>query len=86
MRTVWKYPIKFGDTIELIMPFGAQILKFDTQDGVLMIWALVYDSVALQTRRFRLVGTGHPLPDYGLVHIGTCFHGPFVWHLFEVNE
>ena len=86
IETIWKYPIDIEDSIQIRMPLGAKVLHVGVQDGVPTIWARVRpgdDDTEL--RHFTVVGTGHPIPiDEGrLVHLGTFFHGPFVWHLFE---
>ncbi len=85
-RTVWKYDVPLNDVVEVQMPQGSRILKFDTQQGVLTLWALVSPEFTPERRRFRLAGTGHPLPEGSLDYIGSCLQGPFVWHLFELGR
>ena len=83
MLTIWKFPVPLGDYPTIEMPKGAQVLHFDMQNR-LTIWALVDPSAPKEERHFRLAGTGHPINSDGfLIHLGTCFQGPFVWHLFE---
>ena len=87
MKTIWKFRLpELADKITIPMPIGAQVLHFEHQEGVepLSIWALVEPENAKEYRKFCIVGTGHPVPD-GLTHLGTCQHGPFVWHLFEAQ-
>ena len=86
--TVWKFPLtSFGnDEAEVMMPQGAEILHFDAQGESFHLWARVNPDAEREPRRFRLAGTGHPLPTDGLSHIGTIFSGPFVWHLFELRK
>ena len=84
-RTIWKFPLPFPeDWPEMDMPAGAEILHFALQDNVPTIWARVEPGAPLQRRFFRFSGTGHPLDETVGAHIGSCFQGPFVWHLFEV--
>ena len=53
------------------------------------LWALVNPDAPMETRTFRVVGTGHDIPpdgaDYLWYHVGTFqMHGGyFVGHLFE---
>lgn len=79
---VFKYQFEIEDDIEIKMPWHGQVLKVDMQDGKPTLWALVDDTYTTETRRFLLRGTGHPVPD-DVMHRGTFFDGPFVWHLFE---
>lgn len=86
MKTIWKFPLpELTGDISIRMPVGAQVLRFEHQVGTELpsIWALVDPENDVEDRQFSLFGTGHPVPDNGLVHLGTCQHGPFVWHLFE---
>ena len=83
-RRVWKFTITdLREEITFMLPDRAEVIHFAAQDGVPAIWVLIEPDRPLMTRRFRLAGTGHPLPANGLVFVGTCFQGPFVWHLFE---
>lgn len=84
MRTVYKYSLEVQDNVAVEMKRGADTLHFAMQGGSPTIWALVNPDAPLETRVFRLAGTGHPLelPET-LDYIGTTFDGPFVWHLFE---
>ena len=88
-RTVWKFPLALQGLISVGMPEGAEILHLDMQGRVPTIWALVEPERPDVMRRFQLVGTGAPLAEsdgFPVTHIGTCFDGPFVWHLFEAKD
>ena len=85
MREVWKFPVSPADHQQIAMPAGSQALMFDVQDGNPTLWAIVNPAEPLVPFGFRLAGTGHQLGDEVGRHIGSCFHGPFVWHLFEVE-
>lgn len=84
-KTVYKYPFDVSDDVVVKMPDDAEILKVDHQDGQPTIWALVDTESPAVMRRFIVRGTGHPVPD-GVEHVGSFFHGPFIWHLFEDPE
>ena len=87
MKQVFKYPIPIRDDFSLALPGGARILDVQVQNGVGCIWALVDASIPPIMRRFRLAGTGHPLNEPHLIHIGTfqLEGGALVFHLFEVE-
>lgn len=93
MKTIYKYKIPNAlseDCIEVVMPIGAQIIHFGKQDVVSMyIWAIVNTKLANETRRFRLIDTGHELDDELTPdnYIGTIMfmNGKLVHHLFEIE-
>lgn len=86
MRAVWKYPFPIADEFTTTMPANARILHVDEQHGSGTMWALCRPEVAKVKRRFRIYGTGHPIPDDPLEYVGTFIaaDGYLVWHLFEV--
>jgi hypothetical protein len=89
MSTVWKYPLPddWRDTFDLDMPAGAQVLAVQVQHGHPCIWALVDPSASLETRLFRIAGTGHPITEALGRHVGTfqMLGGDVVFHVFEVQ-
>jgi hypothetical protein len=90
VKTVWKYLIPLGDVKELDLPEGAEPLSVERQADGYYLWVLLDPTKPLVRRRFRLVGTGHELPDsFQKAHfIGTIFPfgGQAVFHLFEWPE
>lgn len=82
MPTVWKFQVK---TVEALieMPAEARIVHFAHKDGRPTFWAIVNQDAPKVQRHFYLAGTGEPLPMEFNTHRGTCFDGPYVWHLFE---
>ena len=85
--TIWKFPFKFPlGRFEIEMPKDAEILSVQVQRDVPCIWAKVIPENEKNTRRFRIIGTGHPFrEDKKLSYIGTFqqIDDFFVWHLFE---
>jgi len=88
MKTVLRYrlPQALGEH-EIELPFGAQPLSVQMQDGRPYLWAEVDDGNELESRRIVMSGTGHALPwddDTHLEwqHIGTVLDEPHVWHYF----
>ena len=90
MKTIWKYTIPVLDIFSLELPQGAKILTVQEQHGNPQIWVLVNSDKTLETRIFRLVGTGHPIEieDSKLEYIGTVqvVGGSFIGHLFEIRD
>lgn len=86
MRTVYKYGFAIQDDVTLTLPRDAEILHVDAQGAVPCVWALVDTTADEVDRRFLLAGTGHPLPDDGLTHVGSfqMVGGALVFHLFEI--
>lgn len=86
--TIWKFPIEIKDLNVIEMPKGSRILDFQDMEiwgqKTGMIWALVNPDNEKEERRFRIVGTGNPLPqEIALNYIGTVAREFYVWHLFE---
>jgi hypothetical protein len=85
MKTIYKYPILVVDEQTVIMPFGAEILTVQMQNGQPCLWALVDTSNPINQRHIQVRGTGHDCSDAGR-YIGTfqMENGELVFHVFEV--
>ena len=93
--TIWKFPFEITDTQVISMPEGANILTVQVQNGEPCIWAIVNESAKLISRKIRVAGTGHTLPQMevnqtslsaGLrVYIGTIQMngGALIFHVFD---
>ena len=82
MKAIYKYTL--DEPVR--MPWGSTVVKVGIQDGLFCIWAMVdTDSLPVEVRRFVVVGTGHGLLD-NMVHVGTVFEHPFVWHIMEITN
>jgi len=55
------------------------------QPREICLWAEVPDGFPVETRTFRVIGTGWDVPDLG-TYLGTVFDGPLVWHVYEVES
>jgi hypothetical protein len=88
MKKIYKYSVELTDIFTLDMPKGAQILSVQEQYGEPQIWAIVDPKADKETRRFRLIGTGHPIEENTsmMSFLGTfqLDNGEFVGHLFEL--
>ena len=84
---VWKYELPLEGQPEVTMPIGAEVLHIGVQGNVPYLWARVDPRDPVGTRRFLLVGTGHPVPD-SATHLGTFMldDGRFVGHVFEARR
>ncbi len=85
MRRIFKYTIHIADKFSIEFPKGFQILRVACQDGVPRLWALIDDTSHLSEYDFRIVGTGHPVPEGIGPYIDTFQEGQMVWHLFEAG-
>lgn len=89
---IWKYSLTVTDQSSIEMQAGATILKVRATPNTLQpyeldLWALVDPEAPTVIRHFRIVGTGHPIPDLDVLeYVGTTFDKPFVWHVFEVPK
>ncbi len=81
-RVVWKYTLPHnGATFNLDKE--AKVVHVGVQDGALCIW-IEHDPEqgGDHVHDFTVVGTGHPVPEF-MNHVGSCFQGPFVWHIYR---
>lgn len=87
INTVWKYELQPDDYVDLEMPIGAKILCVQSQNDHLCMWCLVNPNEDIETRRFRLAGTGHPIKEKNIRYIDTAqlFGAGFLVHIFEVD-
>lgn len=90
MKKIFKYQwpsSAFGpvDVAMFHIPKEAKILSAREQNSSICIWAIVDTSKELEMRTFRIVGTGHEVPDTCTEHLGTAFFhsGTLVLHVFE---
>lgn len=96
-NTVYRYPLRIVDEQVVSMPRGAQILTVAKREGgkVMLglgshepveLWALVDPGAPMEDRRFRVAGTGHPLPDVDSLEFLASVQiaaGQLVFHVFE---
>ena len=91
-RTIWKYPFHVNDSVVIEMPVGAKIIPFvaaarlEYGERGLVVWAEVDPEAEREDRVLHVVGTGNPMPQRPMRHIGTCIAGPFVWHVYEAIQ
>ena len=84
MKTIYKYPFPHGmDTAAIEMHRGAVVRRVAMQGDALCIWAEVDSADLKSVRHFRIVGTGHEIPENGH-YLGSCDDDPLVWHVIEI--
>jgi hypothetical protein len=85
-KVVYRYEVPVDDEEHSItLPSAARVLHVASRRfAVVEFWTEVTDppSVFLTPRRFRVFGTGHPVPE-GWQYAGTSLDGLLVWHLYE---
>jgi hypothetical protein len=84
-RTIWKFPLRVDDHVAIEMPMASKVLCVQVQLGTPCLWALVYPDAKMETRDFRVIGTGHPIERDPGDYIGTfqLNGGALVFHVFE---
>jgi len=85
MKTIWKFKIPQCERSSIEMPKDAKILAVGNQYEVVCLWAEVDPKNDTVSRMFRIIGTGHSVPDELLEYIGTVqmTGGNFIWHIYE---
>lgn len=82
MKQVWKYQISQK---AILMPVDAKVVHFGMQDGQATVWVEVGVANLVALRDLKIYGTGHAIPE-DAKHVGTCFDGDFVWHLYDGGQ
>lgn len=91
LPVIHKYVVNPSEEIqELQVPFGSQIVSAGYQNGQIVIWVQndSPDEPAIYTLRYLVVGTGWPIDSKGYFPVfrGTVIAGPFVWHVFQLED
>lgn len=90
MKKIYKYDVRMREEFVVMLPIGAEILSVQTQgsDGEPKMWVLVDPDANLETRRFRIFGTGHEIDAQLALQFIATFQvddGHLVFHLFEAG-
>lgn len=91
MKVVYKYPLALTDHQVVRLPLKSTVLSVQEQNGSLVIWAVVDQSIPQTDYEFRIVGTGNPFPNdmlRGYQFLGTVQESrrPLVWHVFGKGD
>lgn len=90
---IHKYVVNPSEEVqELRVPFGSKIVSTGYQNGQIVVWVMKFssdsDNTLTDTLRYMVVGTGWDIDakgDYPEFK-GTVVAGPFVWHVFQVED
>jgi hypothetical protein len=84
VRRIYKWPWdRTSPTMKLPWSREDRLLLIAEQHGIVTLWAEQEDERAVDTREFRLVGTGSERPP-GYEHVGSAIVGETVWHVYAV--
>ena len=91
MKKIYKYDItpKEISEVEIEIPVGAQILKFDSQFEVaICIWALIDPTAEVEKRTFSIMFTGEELTEeflslYSYKTTVALLNDSRICHIFE---
>lgn len=80
-KRILKYPLADQRTS---LPMGpVQLVAQQDGSSLPLLWIEV--DVYFETTDYLVFGTGHEIPR-GLVHVGSCICGEFVWHVYRDEE
>lgn len=88
MNTIYKFELEQTSKQKKLMPNGFRILHIAEQDGVICLWAMVDNSIPMETVSFEIHGTGHEIiPDANKRYVGTIIMQStgLVWHVFVMQ-
>lgn len=89
MRYIWKYPINGPGKLTVIqVPAGATVRAFgkDPKIGEYCAWIEVNPENMESPMSFKIVGTGHEIPEEMLSYYGMIQENGFFWHLYGGQE
>lgn len=85
-KQIWKYRLAPpGEEVTFTFPGEARVVHVRCVDNIPYMW-IELDPGSLppvRKRAFRLYATGASIRG-DAQYTGTCFQGPFVWHLYEL--
>lgn len=87
MLTIWKEEIGIEDTVNLLLPLGAEILSCQVQHDTPCIWYKCDSVQSREPRTLRMFGTGHPIPeglDLKFIDTIQVLGGTLIFHVFEL--
>lgn len=90
LRTIRKFRVTIHGVAYVNMPANARVLPYIEPGAVwgsLTLWAEVDPTAPMVKRRFRIVGTGQPIPDtYPCHYLGTTRCGNLIWHVYDASD
>lgn len=87
MKAIFKYTLEFKGTQEIEMPENSEILEVKLQNGIPVLWAIVYDTNPKEKVVINMFMTGEQInPCMYQKHISTIQKDDMVLHFFEVGK
>lgn len=84
MKAIYKYVLNITPPETVVnIPAGSIVRRVAMQNGEPTFWAEVDTSAPKVSKIFRILGTGHEIPE-NAHWVGSCEDGPFIWHLFQM--
>lgn len=84
MKVIYKYPLEVcACTIDL--PVFSKIVCVHEQNYTPTLWIEQDPNAAKEAITFFVCGTGESIPGNSN-HVGTCFIGSYVWHVYQKNH
>lgn len=85
MKVIYKFGLGLKQRQEMLLPTGFKYLDIQSQDGKLMLWALVDENPASQQLvTIHVYATGEMIEDESTLstYLKTVKCGSYVWHIF----
>lgn len=86
MTAIFRYEVPVDDQWHSITLQAGVLFVACRNPYVVEFWAKNYgpdDEYVTLTREYIVVGTGQPMLQADLEHVGTAIAGPLVWHLMR---
>lgn len=83
MKTIRKYELEITDEQTIKMPIRSKFLHAGDQNNRLVIWCDVDTDTKMTSRTYLVIGTGSPLPEYGIYLATVQMPNGLVWHILE---
>jgi len=71
-KTIWKYQIPVKENFTIDLPIGAEIIRFENENGLLWLWAVVEPQASTEERRLLAFKTGAEIPAVPLKYLGCA--------------
>ena len=91
MLQIFKYVLPAINDLEILLPEGAKVLSVKEQDQEIVIYALVALEKPMEWRKFKIIGTGHPIEDgeldnYDFIDTAKLHNGKLMFHVFKHKD
>lgn len=87
--TIWKFPLTISEEQKVEMPAGNNVVSVQAIGDEIFVYAIVDKKAPMWVRRkFKIVGTGHPMPEEWGHFLGTVqiLGGRMILHVFIGRE